>query len=1108
MSILFARSHFSVGESMLAPDEIPAIAAKLGYTHAALTDTMTISGIVDFTNACKKANIKPIVGARVRVVRDPTYRDPPKKSGLKPLPNPEWFVDLYILRDQGFEDLCALLSKANSPEYFYYVPRVGLEDMLLALRGKALCAITSDTHSVFHIAEYRDVLYRMANEGPCMARIVPGLTPLHDTLNRMAFNCGLPLLASYTALYTEEQGADTKDVYNAVCSNTKMDAPWRRVPHLRDFTPVSPANLHGQLQSALGRISATWLSMGLGHEDLEKQVEYTWKKMAPSLPKIAANEYAELVKLCREGWDRRFKNPVLGYLPPKDQIPVYMERLRYELSVLKKMGFEGYFLLVDDLVNWAKRNGIKVGPGRGSVGGSLVAYLIGITDVDPIRFGLLFERFINPERIDLPDADLDFMSARRHEVIQYLTEKYRPENVAGISNYGTMGAASAVRDVGRVFGLDDFELSATKLMPKEHGQSVSLEESAKLVPQIEAFKNKHPQIWGHALKLEGKIRSMGRHAAGVIVAGEPIIKRGVVESRGGEPTVNWDKVYAEDMGLVKLDVLGLSTLDVLDSACKRVKEMTGQEIDLLSLPIDDEKSLEAFGRGDTTGVFQFESPGMRKLLKSLAMGGKLKFDDLVVATALYRPGPMDAGLMDDFVAIRQGARYPDYEHPKMEPALKETLSVIVYQEQVMRLAVDLAGFTGAQSDHLRKAMGKKDPVKMAEWRDKWVAGCETNAGMAKDAASRLFDKIELFAGYAFNKSHSVEYSIISFWCMWFKQHHPEAWFAAALDFAKSDDALGIVSDAAKHNVALVPPDVNLSTERFEISYDPLRGQKIIVAPFRAVKGISENGSKAIIEGRLKAGGRFNDLKHFEDSVNKRLINIRVRDHLDKVGAFASIVPGQLQARHPDRLRDQLELLPGLILDAVKADRKIVVDKFIGAKLVHNVQDYKACKNCSLAGRVHPMPALGKSPKFMVITDCPTWSEDAGGQIMAGKTSDFVRAALKEAGFTMADGYFTTLVKSMKDGDKLSNESINACSGFLKRELEILKPPVIIALGNNVRRYLLPQLDGGMETVGRRVYDKNLDATIIVGFNPAQIAFDSAKQELLNLVFKSAFELVV
>ena len=731
---LAVRSDFSIGESLLQIDHIIEKAQELGYESVALVDTMSLHGMVDFSNKAKKAGVRPIIGCRLRVYDDPTYRKPSKSSGEKAKDNPFYMLKVYATDERGVKSLLKLLSKASSPEYFYYHARCGLADVL-ALEGVAVS--TGDLFNLFHHPRHSDILWQLQSRfgnDKVFVELCPIDTPLFDTLNAKALTVAAthaaPTLVTYPTLYRDAEDAPTLEVLGCITTNTQMDVSYRPKQFVKDFYFAAPTHLVERVKQAAKRVaiwnkvmSAEGWAKGLKNiQTLADLCGYQFKKQDVCLPKMADNEFIALGKKCIEGWKRRFTTPVLGYVPPAELMPAYKERLNYELAVLKKMGFSGYFLLVEDLVMWSKENGIIVGPGRGSVGGSLVAYLLGITDVDPIRFNLLFERFINPERLDLPDADLDFMSSKRHLVVEYLTAKYGGDRVAGISNYATMASASALRDAGRVAGLSNIDLMATKLVPKEHGQSYSLTDAAKAVPELEKFRDEHPDIWGHALRLEGAMRSFGQHAAGVIVAGEPLTERAVVETRGETPVVNWDKRVVEDWGLIKMDLLGLSTLDVMEIAKRYIKERHGKTIDYLKLPLEEKDIMEAFGRGDTTGVFQFESPGMKKLLRSLAQGGLLTFEDITAATALYRPGPMDSGLMDDFIAIKQGHKLPYYDHPNMEAALKDTYGVIVYQEQVMQVAVDLAGFTRAEADHLRKAMGKKDKDKMAEMKEKFVSG--------------------------------------------------------------------------------------------------------------------------------------------------------------------------------------------------------------------------------------------------------------------------------------------------------------------------------------------------------------------------------------------------
>lgn len=1137
---LAVRSDFSIGESLLSSKKIPAKAKSLGYDSVAVVDTMTISSMIAFAKEAKKENIKSVVGCRIRVVDEPDDKTPPKKRDY---PNHEYFVKVYVKNEAGLRSLYSLLTKANSEEYFYYVPRVGLEDLCAALSDGDLAVSTGDLQSVFHHPDYKSHIFQMAiaaGRSQTFVEMLPIHTPLFETLNEKAMEVAtdmslLPLLTR-PMFYEGEDDSKTLDVLSVIASKSKMNAPWRNIQQVQDFTFISPPDLlnHAKRMKetmerrlGAGACGLLWQQAAQNMQVLVDLCQYEWSKQDVSLPVMASDESAKLIEEIKKGWKRRLMKSQLGYQPAASELNVYKERLAYELSTLKDMGFERYFLLVQDLTNWSKSNEIMVGPGRGSVGGSLVAYLLGITDVDPIRFGLIFERFINPDRLDLPDADLDFMSSRRGEVINYLVERYGTDRVAGISNFATMASASALRDVARVHELEPMDYSCSKLVPAVHGKSHSLEDASKEVPEIEAFSLSHPRVWKHAVKLQGVMRSLGKHAAGIVVAGEPIVNRAVVEHRKGEPTVNWDKRVVEDQGLVKMDILGLSTLDVLSIAKDKVKQNKGVDVVFDELPLDDPAVLEAFGRGDTVGVFQFESGGMRKLLKDLAQSNSLTFDDIAAATALYRPGPMDSGLMDDFVQVKQGFKIINHEHPNMNAALEQTYGVIVYQEQVMQLARDLAGFTMAGADHLRKAMGKKDRDMMMQQRQKWVDGCKSHSALEEKVSGVLFDKIEAFAGYAFNRSHAVEYSIISYWALWMKINHPAEFYAGSMSILREDKLSGLVDDARSREIYVVPPDVNRSTDTFEVTYDSKREQHVLVTPFNRAKGLSDNTARAIMEGRKKAGGSFKRFVDFFDNVNKTKVNKRAQATLDKIGGFAGLEFGQeeadrhekhfphielrqLEARHPNRLRDQIALMPGLIVDVVKAERKIETDKFIKAKVIDMVQTYRSeCDKCTLAGGVHPAPKMGSSPKVMIITDCPTWQEDSRGELMDNKSGLYVKTALKEAGLSMRDCYFTTLVKSIKEGKQLTNEQINGCSPYLHKEIEWLRPPVIIALGSATVRHLVPGVKGGFaELCGQVHYSSDLDASIVFGLNPQMIFHDGDKQLMLNDAFKKVASMVV
>lgn len=512
----------------------------------------------------------------------------------------------------------------------------------------------------------------------------------------------------------------------------------------------------------------------------------------------------------------------------------------------------------------------------------------------------------------------------------------------------------------------------------------------------------------------------------------------------------------------------------------------------------------------------------------------MTFEDIAAATALYRPGPMDSGLLDDYVAVRQGKKSVEYDHPNMIEALKDTLGVIIYQEQVMKVAVDFANFTNAEADGLRKAMGKKDKDKMAEMRQKFIDGAVSKSGVKDDFAGEIFDKIEAFAGYGFNKSHSVEYSIISVWCAYIRVHHPAEYFAASLSIADDEEKLTrLVKDARECGIEILPPDINISSDKFSI-----KSNSEILAPFSAVKGVSETTAKAIVQlreqnrdwkivrySRKKSGdkepvygydstpvkGRFDSFDEFKWSAEqpKSGVNKTVVENLRLVGAAASVEPDKPSARDLSRRKDQMGLLTGLVIDSVKSDRIIdTKEPFLRSSLIDHMKACKACKDCDLSGQVHPDIRMGSKMRFMVVSDCPSWQEEDKGKLLEGDAAQYVKAAIKESGLTVADGYYTTLVKAKKSEKMLSASQINGCSKYLNKEIELLKPPIIVALGSASIRHLLPDIKSPpSDLIGRAFFSSKLDATIVCGLNPQQCHFDPSKYSGLLKAFNEVAEMI-
>ena len=1102
------KSHFSIGESLLTPDEIASYAASAGYDAAALCDTMSISAMPDFTKACDKAGIKPIVGVRLRIV--PSLDKVDKQHSV--------FPKLYILTSEGFEIVTRLLSIANDADHFHRVARLSWSDVLDALQH-AKGHIAYSTGSLYSASRDEDAVRQLKDISALLTRdltfseICPGDSAVWDRQAQVAYAAAddydVPGLLSRPCLYHKTDGQSTLGLMTSVVNNHKRNYNYTFESYLKDYRILQPGVLVQEATKQVFRLKSYSVVNYEPLRDYEKSwttlcdaVVFKWHKLDVSLPKMADDENAALWELAKKGLRNRLNSEMFGHRPVDHK--TYVNRLKYEMGVLTDMGFAGYFLLTHEIVKWSKDNGVLVGPGRGSVGGSLVAYALNITDVDPIRFGLIFERFINPERLDLPDADLDFMSTRRHEVIDYIKDRFGREYVAGISNYSMLGSKAALGDLSRIVG-DTEGQGIGKFIPSETGAAIPLARAYDEVAEVKAFADRKQDLWNTACDIEGKMRTLSVHAAGIVVAGEPLVKRAVVEMRKGDAVVNWDKRVVEDMGLVKMDILGLSTLDLIAIALKKIKKRTGATVDLNAIPLDEETVLKAFGDGKTIGIFQFESGGMRRLLKDIYKGGhKIAFDDISAATALYRPGPMESGLMDAYVEIKQGFSSETYAHPSMQAALEETYSVIVYQEQVMKIAQDLCGFTMAEADILRKAIGKKDKDLMDKQGAAFIDGAE-KAGMQRVVAESLWDQIVKFAGYAFNKSHSTAYTLISYQAMWLKVHHPVEFYAAALTVLSDDKRPGLIKDAQRSRITVVPPDVNYSTDEFEILTD-----NVLAAPFSIMQGLSTRGAVEILLARKS--GPFKDAADFEARVERRVVNKSVRDKLNRVGAFARI-EAQPPANDESRRIDQLELVPSIMVGGATVNREVQRDKETKIQLLKDLEEFAAnqevCKDA-----VFVTPKMGRNARFMAIFDGPGYHDERAGKF-AMQGIDAVEEALDECGLEISDGYWTGLCKTpKKKGEQLySPDVLHAYKPLLEDEIALLNPQVIICLGTNAARFFDPGMRGGIaDHTGKIIYrkatdDLKNDRNIIIGITPGMIYFDPTKQVLLNEAFQALAEMI-
>lgn len=1166
MKALMVRTDFSLGESALKAENAVKIAREAGYTAVISADSMNIASVIPLQRAAGD-DMAVICGVKLNIVDDPTYEHRAKlaKESMRCMESLErgrnYSFTALIKNEQGYRDICELMTVANTREQFYFVPRLSLEQLVSTYAKGNIILLTSDIGSVFQRNDFAKIISTLITAGGkdnFYSVVYPHPTPFYDQINVRAMKVASALkiepVAFYPAYYESIDDADIKDIAHMVTNNIKIDQPHRlRIPHQRDNAVNGRRHLLEALKAFSVRmdVPVTAAMASTTQDSIIDACTWRWHELPPALPKMADDEPATLMKLAVAGLRKRLTTKEFGYTPPASENRVYVERLKYEMDTLTRLGFCGYFLMVRDLMNHSRETGIPVGPGRGSSAGSLVAWCIGITNVDPIRHGLLFERFINPERLDLPDADLDFSQARRHEVIEYLNERYGEDYVAGIPNFTYLGAASALRDTARIYGVESADMAVSKELKNVEDDSLPLEELREQLASLDKYATKYPDAFNAACKLQSLMRGFGRHAAGMIVAGVPLTERTPVERRGDARCIAFDKRYCEAMGLIKLDVLGLATLDLLDSAKRYIKENTGEDINLDAIPLDDRKVLDGFAAGYTQGVFQLESGPMRKLLKDLGGGIEpMSFKTVVATTALFRPGPIQSGMLDDYVSVAKGFMAPHSIHPRLEEVTRETNGVLLYQEQIMQSSRVLAGFSMAEADALRSAIGKKNMDKMkaigSDFVERAQAGWVTlslknggtvevhkhakldcsdgkrrsyseaisdgidyveivseQEGLSKEKAQEIWDAFEKFGGYAFNKSHSVAYSLISYQSMWLKTHYPAEFFAAALTILGEDKHQGLVKDALTYGIRVLPPDVNVSSNRIEIRALE-DGSQVLYAPFSAVKGCSENGCQAIMRAREKVGGKFESLAQFEESVEKRACNSRVRESLQKVGAFASIEPGSLPATDPERLRDQAELMGNLVIDAVKASRPFEMNPKRSAEV--NVLMTRMAAEMGLGDDLI-RPSIGIKPKIMVILDNANGNDGRTGYFMENGYDDFKAKLLTAGDLRMGDLYVTGVCKKVKDKEKdYTKDEIGQFTDFMREEINLVRPTYILTCGSRSTA-LFNNKSKPSDLIGRKEYFPELDATVFYGFNPNILYFRPEEGERLEAILADIAETI-
>ena len=868
---LHLHTQYSLLDGACRIPEILAIAKSYKMDSLAITDHGNMFGAIDFYLEAQKAGIKPIIGCEVYIA--PKSRLDKSGSGIEDAAN---HLILLARDESGYHNLIKLVS-IGYLEGFYYRPRIdketlaqhaqGLIGLSACLKGEVAWLILQKRfNDALKAADsYQNILGKGNFYLEIQANSIPEQKIVNDALIKISKELDIPLVATNDVHYPTKDKAEAHEALLCIQTQTTLDDPKHMRFQTNEFYFRSPDEMKESFKHCPEAIKNT-IEIS---QRCNLELDFSQMHLPKYTPPGDKNKEAFLLELCEKGLqDKDLKNN-----------PEVQARLNHELKIIKDMGFISYFLIVWDFISYAKAQGIPVGPGRGSAAGSLVSFLLGITDLNPLKYGLLFERFLNPERMGLPDIDIDFCYERRQEVIDYVTNKYGRENVAQIITFGTMQARAVIRDVGRVMAIPYADVDRiAKMIPAE--LDMTLKKALESEPELNNLYKNDPEITkllNTALSLEGLNRHASVHAAGVIIADKPLNNYMPIFKTGDDQvTTGYSMGTLEKIGLLKVDFLGLKTLTVIDETIKLVKKTRGVEINIEKLPLDDANTYKLLASSHTIGVFQVESSGMRDLLKKLVPE---RFEDLIALLALYRPGPIGSGMLDDFMKRKHGLIPIKYEHPKLEPILKETYGIMVYQEQIMQIASTLAGFSLAQADILRKAMGKKIPEVMEKQRSNFIHGCLKNS-IKESTATKIFDLIEYFSGYGFNKSHSTAYALISYRTAYLKANYPVEFMTALLTSERdnTDKIVTYVNEAGQMGLKVQPPDINESEVLFKVE-----DKSTIRFGLLAIKNVGKGAAESICNARGKI--KFKSLEELCAQIDLRLANHKVLESLIKCGAL-------------------------------------------------------------------------------------------------------------------------------------------------------------------------------------------------------------------------------
>jgi len=897
---LHVHSHYSLLDGLPKIDELLDYVKELGMDSVALTDHGNIYGAVEFYKKAKERGIKAILGCEIYMALESMLQKRPN------IDDQRYHLVLLVKSEQGYKNLVKLITKAHL-EGFYYRPRI--DEKLLAKHSEGLIALSSCLQGKIPrlilakkieqaeklALKYQEIFgkdnfYLELQHHPN----IKGQKTVNRELISISKKYGIPLVATNDVHYLKPEDAEAQDILMLINTGANPNDPERLTLKVDDFSLRTFEKMMEDFKETPTAIENT--------QKIVKMCNFEFKLGETQLPYFETpnsktqDEYLE--ELCIAGVKKRY-----GVFPKKE----VLERLNYELSVIKEMGFASYFLIVQDFVSWAKENRIVVGPGRGSVAGSLVSYALGITNVDPLKYNLLFERFLNPARVSMPDIDLDFTDRRRNEVIAYIAQKYGKDRVAQIITFGTMAARAVIRDVGRALGYAyTFCDKTAKLIPSGFSLDETLDKVSEF-RQIYETSEEARRLIDSAKKLEGRARHTSTHACGIVIS--KISLNDIVPLQHptqDETTIvtQYEMHSIEDLGLLKMDILGLKNLTIIEDTLARIYAVQKKSIDIENLPLEDRKTYQLLQKGETVGVFQLEGEGIRRYLKQLK---PTEFEDIVAMIALYRPGPIS--LIPKYIQRKEKKRKIEYLHPKLKPILKNTYGIMIFQEQLMQIAQKIAGFSLAEADVLRKAVGKKIKSLLLSQKEKFIQGAIKNE-VKKEAALKIWNWILPFARYGFNRAHSCSYATIAFQTAYLKAHYPIEFMAALLTSEKADtERIGfLITETRKMGIEVLPPDINESFRNFSVIP---KTKKMRFGLF-AIKNVGENVVNSIISER-KAKGPYKSIDDFISRMEPKALNKKSLESLIKAGVF-------------DKFAERNQLLSNLekLLERCRENQKITI----------------------------------------------------------------------------------------------------------------------------------------------------------------------------------------